>query len=79
MPRSKNQSDAVFVGWQKTSLGEPFPLYNITAAHHPSRGSTVTDQTLRKLRLSIPKTPAPPPRMLQVENMLVRFWKKIVF
>jgi len=76
---AKNQSDAVFVGWQKTSSGEPFALYNITAAHHPSRGSTVTDQTLRKLHLTIPKTPAPPPRRLQVENFLVRYWKKIAF
>ncbi len=73
----KKQADAVFVGWQKTSQGKPFPLYNIIAAHHPSKGSTVTEETLRKLRLTIPLTPAPPPRLLQVENMLVRFWKKI--
>ena len=69
-------SDAVFVGWQKTSLGEPFPLYNITATHHPSIGSTVTDETLRKLRLLIPKTPALPPKLLRVEN-IPRFNKKI--
>ena len=42
-----------------------------------SLGSTVTDETLRKLRLLIPTTPAPPPRPLQIENMLVRFWKKV--
>lgn len=69
-------SDAVFVGWQKTSLREPFALYNITAAHHPSLGSTVTDETLRKLRLLIPTTPAPPPRPLRVES-IPRFDKKI--
>lgn len=69
--------DAVFVGWQRTRLGEPFALYNITAAHHPSVGSTVTDKTLRKLRLHIPETPAPAPRLRQMGNMLVRFWKKL--
>ena len=79
MSKAKHSSDAVFVGWQKTSRGEPFPLYNITAAHHPSKGSTVTDETLRRLRLHIPKTPSPPPRRMQIENMLVRFLKKIAF
>ena len=72
-------TDAVFVGWQRTSLGEPFPLYNITAADHPSRGSTVTHETLQKMSLHIPQTSSSPPRMMQVENMLVRFWKKIAF
>ena len=70
-------SDAVFLGWQKTSLREPFVLYNITAAHHPSIGSTVTDETLRKLRLLIPTTPVPPPKPLRVENMLVQLCKKL--
>lgn len=59
MRRSVVRSDAVFVGWQKTSWGKPFALYNIIAVDHPSWGSTVTDETLRKLRLRIPATPTP--------------------
>lgn len=77
MSRSVVRSDAVFVGWQKTSWGEMFALYNITAAHHPSRGSTVTDETLRRLSLHIPATPEPPARLPQAENTPTRFWKKI--
>jgi len=79
MSRGRNGEDAVFVGWQMTSHGDPFPLYNITAAHHPSRGSTVTDETLRKLSLTIPKTPAPPPKRLVAEQMLMRFLRKVPF
>ena len=77
MSRAVVRSDAVFVGWQKTSWGEMFALYNITAAHHPSRGSTVTDETLRRLSLHIPATPEPPARLPQVENTQTRFLKKI--
>ena len=75
--RAGVDSDAVFIGWQKTKSGESFPLYNIIAAHHPSEGSTVTGKTLRRLRLHIPRTPAHPSKLVQVENIRVRFWKKI--
>jgi hypothetical protein len=51
--------DAVFMGWQKTALDEVFALYNITAADHPSLGSTVTEQGLRMLNLRVPWTPLP--------------------
>lgn len=51
--------DAVFMGWQRTGLGEFFALYNITAAGHPSLGSTVTEQGLRMLNLRVPRTPIP--------------------
>ena len=50
-------SDAVFIGWQKTPLGEAFPLYNVTAKNHPLYQSTVSDQTLREQNLKIPQTP----------------------
>ena len=67
------RSDAVFVGWQQTSLGEPLALYNIIAEHHRSLGSTVTGETLRKMGLHIPATPAPPPGRLRVRNVDVQF------
>lgn len=51
--------DAVFMGWQRTGLGEIFALYNITAADHPSLGSTVTEQGLRILNMQVPRTPLP--------------------
>jgi hypothetical protein len=50
-------SDAVFIGWQKTPSGEVFPLYNVTAKNHPLYRSTVSDQTLRKQNLKVPQTP----------------------
>jgi hypothetical protein len=55
---SRNE-DAEFKGWQKTGSGEVFPLYNITAAGHPARGSTVTGTTLHKLNLRVPDAPLP--------------------
>jgi hypothetical protein len=51
------KSDAVFIGWQETSSGDAFPLYNITAENHPLYHSTVSDQTLRNQNLKIPQTP----------------------
>jgi phage/plasmid-like protein (TIGR03299 family) len=56
-----SDSDAVFLGWQETFSGEIFPLYNITAANHPSYHSTVSDRTLHSLHLRIPQTPLPYP------------------
>ena len=56
---SSSESDATFLGWQKTGAGEVFGLYNVTAANHPSRGSTVTENGLRKLNLQVPGVPLP--------------------
>ncbi len=56
-----SDADARFLGWQDTSLGEIFPLYTITTAGHPSCNSTVSEETLRKLRLRVPRTPSPYP------------------
>jgi hypothetical protein len=50
-------SDAVFLGWQKTPSGKEFALYNVIAKNHPLYHSTVSDQTLRKQNLKIPLTP----------------------
>lgn len=52
-------ADATFLGWQKTRLGEAFALYNVTAANHPSHGSTLSETSLRKLNLQVPETPLP--------------------
>jgi hypothetical protein len=60
LPPRAGDSDAVFMGWQRTSWGELFPLYNITAEGHPSCGSTVTGASLIKMDLQIPQTPIPP-------------------
>jgi hypothetical protein len=58
MPEHTNppssDSDANFLGWQKTSSGDFFPLFNITVADHPLYQSTVSDATLRKLCLRVP-------------------------
>ncbi|MBP1647608.1 MAG: hypothetical protein H6Q30_1053 [Bacteroidetes bacterium] len=48
-----------FLGWQKTRTGELYPLYNIMVKGHPNFGSTVSDKTLQKLNLAIPRTPPP--------------------
>jgi hypothetical protein len=58
-PEAAN-SDAVFIGWQKTPTGGVFPLFNVTAINHPLYHSTVSDQTLRKQNLKIPRTPLSP-------------------
>jgi len=59
LQQSTQNEDAEFKGWQKTGSGDVIPLYNITAAGHPSRGSTVTDKTLHKLNLHVPGAPLP--------------------
>ena len=56
---SGSDSDANFVGWQETLSGEIFPLFNITIADHPLYQSTVSDATLRRLRLRVPRTLSP--------------------
>jgi hypothetical protein len=69
MFRRRNQSDtgtdAVFIGWQPSPWGGVFPLYTITRADHPARGSTVSDRDLRALNLRIPDSP--PPREREIE------------
>jgi len=50
-----SNSDAVFIGWQETPTGKAFALYSVTAAGHPSYGSTVSEETLNALNLQIPK------------------------
>ncbi len=52
-------SDAHFLGWQTTSSGTMFPLFNVTTPGHPSYHSTVSDSTLRSLRLRVPETQSP--------------------
>ncbi len=54
-------SDAAFLGWQESLSGDIFPLYTITAEEHPSCHSTVSDVTLRKMRLRTPRTLSPYP------------------
>jgi hypothetical protein len=58
MPEYKNllgsDSDASFIGWQETLSGKFYPLFNITIADHPLYRSTVSDDTLRRLRLRVP-------------------------
>ncbi len=50
-----SDSDAVFIGWQETHSGGVFALYIITVAGHPSYGSAVSEETLNKLNLQIPR------------------------
>lgn len=57
-PETAN-SDAEFLGWQKTRSGEVFALYNVTAVKHPLCHSTVSERTLRRENLEIPPTPLP--------------------
>jgi hypothetical protein len=61
------------------SSGEEFPLYNITAKHHPSKDSTVSHDTLRKLKLQIPATPAQSSSVVTDQNTLRRLWRKLLF
>ena len=59
--RAIQVKEVVFLGWQKTTSGELFPLYNILRVGHPSYLSTVTDKTLHLLHLPVPRTPSPYP------------------
>jgi hypothetical protein len=54
-------SDADFIGWQETLSGGFFPLFNITVKDHPYYQSTVSDETLRRLCLRVPRTLTPYP------------------
>ncbi len=55
-------SDAAFLGWQDSLSGDIFPLYTITVEDHPLFHSTVSDVSLRRMRLRIPRTPSPYPQ-----------------
>lgn len=55
----QSDADAKFLGWQNLRSGKRIAFYNITAAEHPSYGSTVTEVSLRKLNLKVPNTPDP--------------------
>ena len=54
---SSREPDATFLGWQETRTGDVFALYTVTAANHPSRGSTVSEKGLHKLDLDVPEQP----------------------
>ncbi|MFZ3056411.1 MAG: DUF932 domain-containing protein [Smithella sp.] len=56
-----SDSDANFLGWQRTLSGELFPLFNITVANHPLYNSTVSEETLRRMCLRIPRVLSPYP------------------
>ena len=58
---SGSDSDANFLGWQGKLSGKIFPLFNITVADHPLYQSTVSEETLRRLRLRVPRIPSPYP------------------
>ena len=53
--KESTDSDAVFIGWQEMHSGGVFALYIITVAGHPSYGSAVSEETLKKLNLQIPR------------------------
>jgi hypothetical protein len=50
-------SDAEFLGWQKTTKGEAIALYNVMAEQHPLYHSTVSEKTLLREKLEVPPTP----------------------
>jgi hypothetical protein len=59
MPEHTNSpgsdSDANFIGWQKTLSEDFIPLFTITVADHPSYQSTVSVASLRRLGLRVPR------------------------
>jgi phage/plasmid-like protein (TIGR03299 family) len=58
---SDSDSDATFLGWQGKVSGELFPLFNITVKDHPLYQSTVSEATLHRLRLRVPRIGSPYP------------------
>ena len=61
--RNTKGQDVEFLGWQETTNGEIFPLYNIIKIGHSSHRSTVTEETLKRMHLRIPRTPSPYPEI----------------
>jgi hypothetical protein len=60
-------SDAVFLGWQKTTSGEVFALFNVTAEQHRLYHSTVSEGTLRQENLKAPPTPLPEGKLRRLD------------
>ena len=58
---SDSDSDANFLGWQETLFGDIYPTFNITVTDHPLYQSTVSEATLRRLRLRVPRILSPYP------------------
>jgi phage/plasmid-like protein (TIGR03299 family) len=58
-PMADPRQEATFLGWQKTPSGAIFPLYNIVKADHPMFMSTVSETTLRREHLRIPRSRSP--------------------
>ena len=58
---SGSDSDANFLGWKETLFGDIYPTFNITVADHPMYQSTVSEATLRRLRLRVPRILSPYP------------------
>ncbi len=56
--QSRSNSDAEFIGWQRSTNGAEFALFNVTAPGHPLFHSTVSEKTLRQQQLEIPPVPA---------------------
>jgi len=56
-----SDSHANFIGWQGKKSGELFPLFNITVKDHPLYQSTVSEATLRRLHLRVPRILSPYP------------------
>ena len=56
-------SDADFLGWQETLSGEIFPLFTVTVESHPLYRSTVSDATLLRQCLRVPRILSPYPEI----------------
>jgi phage/plasmid-like protein (TIGR03299 family) len=56
---SDSDSDANFLGWRGELSGKLFPLFNITAVDHPLYQSTVSEETLCRLHLRVPRILSP--------------------
>ena len=58
---SASDSDAKFLEWKQPLSGDIYPIFKITAAKHPLYQSTVSEDTLRKMRLRVPRILSPYP------------------
>jgi phage/plasmid-like protein (TIGR03299 family) len=58
---SGSDSDAKFLEWKQPLSGDIYPIFKITVAKHPLYQSTVSEDTLRKMRLRVPRIPSPYP------------------
>ena len=69
---SDSDSDAKFLGWQGKISGELFPLFNITVTDHPLYQSTVSESTLHRLRLRVPRIPLHIRRRNHLDGMILK-------